>query len=37
MSGGSAPIAYHGLLIANSGYGSLGKMLRNVLLVDGVK
>ncbi len=37
MSGGSAPIAYRGTLIANSGYGSLGKMPGNVLLVYGVK
>ncbi len=37
MSGGSAPIAYHGLLIANSGYGSLGKMPGNVLVVYAVK
>ena len=37
MSGGSAPIAYKGKLIANSGYGTLGKMPGNVLLVYDVK
>ena len=37
MSGGSAPIAYRGKLFANSGYGSLGKMPGNVLLVYDVK
>ncbi|MEO6387388.1 MAG: PQQ-binding-like beta-propeller repeat protein [Croceibacterium sp.] len=33
MSGGSAPIAYDGTLIFNSGYAFLGKMPGNVLLV----
>lgn len=33
MSGGSAPIVWNGMLIVNSGYGSLGKMPGNVLLV----
>lgn len=33
LSGGSAPIAWHGKLIATSGYGGLGKMPGNVLLV----
>jgi polyvinyl alcohol dehydrogenase (cytochrome) len=37
MSGGSAPIAYKGMLIANSGYGTLGKMPGNVLLVYDVR
>lgn len=33
MSGGSAPIAYKGLLITNSGYGFARKMPGNALLV----
>ncbi len=33
MGGGTAPIAYDGLLIVNSGYGFAGKMPGNVLLV----
>lgn len=33
MGGGTAPIAYNGLLIMNSGYGFAGKMPGNVLLV----
>jgi len=33
ISGGSAPIAWRGKLIVNSGYGGLGKMPGNVLLV----
>lgn len=33
MSGGTAPIAYQGSLIVNSGYAFLGKMPGNVLLV----
>lgn len=33
IGGGAAPIAYHGMLIANSGYGFAGKMPGNVLLV----
>lgn len=33
IGGGAAPVAYKGLLIANSGYGFAGKMPGNVLLV----
>jgi polyvinyl alcohol dehydrogenase (cytochrome) len=33
MSGGSAPIMWHGMLIVSSGYGGLGKMPGNVMLV----
>lgn len=33
IGGGTAPIAYKGMLIANSGYGFAGKMPGNVLLV----
>jgi polyvinyl alcohol dehydrogenase (cytochrome) len=33
LAGGAAPLAYHGLLLVNSGYGGLGKMPGNVLLV----
>jgi len=33
MAGGAAPLAYGGMVIANSGYGGLGKMPGNVLLV----
>jgi polyvinyl alcohol dehydrogenase (cytochrome) len=33
MAGGAAPLAYNGMLIVNSGYGGLGKMPGNVLLV----
>lgn len=33
MSGGTAPIAYDGSIIVNSGYAFLGKMPGNVLLV----
>ncbi|MEO0063322.1 MAG: hypothetical protein RLZZ08_1882 [Pseudomonadota bacterium] len=33
ISGGSAPIAWQGKLFVNSGYGGLGKMPGNVLLV----
>ena len=33
MAGGAAPLAYRGMLIVNSGYGGLGKMPGNVLLV----
>jgi polyvinyl alcohol dehydrogenase (cytochrome) len=33
MAGGAAPLAYDGMVIANSGYGGLGKMPGNVLLV----
>jgi polyvinyl alcohol dehydrogenase (cytochrome) len=33
MAGGAAPLAYDGMLIVNSGYGGLGKMPGNVLLV----
>ncbi|MXO58791.1 PQQ-binding-like beta-propeller repeat protein [Altererythrobacter salegens] len=36
ISGGSAPIAHDGQLIVNSGYGGLGKMPGNVMLVFGV-
>ena len=32
LAGGAAPIAYHGMLLVNSGYGGLGKMPGNVLL-----
>ena len=37
MSGGAAPIAWKGKLIVNSGYGGLGKMPGNVLLVYDVR
>jgi polyvinyl alcohol dehydrogenase (cytochrome) len=37
MAGGAAPLAYDGMLIVNSGYGGLGKMPGNVLLVYGSK
>ncbi|WP_394998371.1 PQQ-binding-like beta-propeller repeat protein [Sphingomonas sp.] len=37
MGGGTAPLAYRGLLIMNSGYGFAGKMPGNVLLVYGVR
>jgi polyvinyl alcohol dehydrogenase (cytochrome) len=33
MAGGAAPLAYDGMVIVNSGYGGLGKMPGNVLLV----
>jgi polyvinyl alcohol dehydrogenase (cytochrome) len=33
MGGGTAPLAYKGMLIMNSGYGFAGKMPGNVLLV----
>ncbi|MDF8333777.1 outer membrane protein assembly factor BamB family protein [Novosphingobium cyanobacteriorum] len=33
IGGGAAPVAYDGLVIANSGYGFAGKMPGNVLLV----
>ncbi|MCW1383688.1 PQQ-binding-like beta-propeller repeat protein [Novosphingobium sp. KCTC 2891] len=33
IGGGTAPIAYKGMVIANSGYGFAGKMPGNVLLV----
>jgi polyvinyl alcohol dehydrogenase (cytochrome) len=33
ISGGAAPIAYDGMLIVSSGYGGLGKMPGNVMLV----
>ncbi len=36
LGGGSAPLAYQGMLIANSGYAFLGGMPGNVLLVYGV-
>lgn len=35
MAGGSAPIAWRGNLVVTSGYGGLGKMPGNVLLVYG--
>ncbi len=35
MAGGAAPIAWHGMLLVNSGYGGLGKMPGNVLLAYG--
>ena len=37
MSGGAAPIAWKGKLIVNSGYGGLGKMPGNVLLVYDIR
>ena len=33
MAGGAAPLVYGGMVIVNSGYGGLGKMPGNVLLV----
>ena len=36
MSGGAAPLAYRGMLVVNSGYGMLGKMPGNVMLVFGI-
>ena len=35
MAGGAAPLAWHGMVVVNSGYGGLGKMPGNVLLVYG--
>ncbi len=37
IGGGAAPIAYKGMLIAESGYGFAGKMPGNLLLVFEVK
>jgi polyvinyl alcohol dehydrogenase (cytochrome) len=37
MAGGSAPIAWHGKLIVTSGYGGLGKMPGNAMLVFDAK
>ncbi len=36
-SGGTAPVAWNGMLFSNSGYGGLGKMPGNVLLAWSVK
>ncbi|HZU63784.1 MAG TPA: PQQ-binding-like beta-propeller repeat protein [Novosphingobium sp.] len=37
MSGGAAPIAWHGLLLVETGYGFAGKMPGNAMLVYGVR
>ncbi len=37
IAGGTAPIAWKGMLFSNSGYGGLGKMPGNVLLAWSVK
>lgn len=37
FAGGTAPIAWHGKLIVSSGYGGLGKMPGNVMLVYDTK
>ncbi len=37
MSGGAAPVVYHGMLIVNSGYGFSGNMPGNMLLVFDVE
>lgn len=36
MGGGTSPLAYHGMLIAVSGYGFFGHMPGNIMLVFGV-